>query len=690
MNRKIIALMSVFAIFAVLFSSISYAGTSSLGSGGSSFTSFDVSIDRVRANSKVLAESNKNLLPDADVYSLIVDFTAVQTLENAHVQATLRGRASSDVVSDATDVFDVVRNESGSKSLTLTLTDGLKREKDFDLTVKIFDARGRSTQKTYGITNQRSAFTSNGGLDVSIDRVKVNNNVVASGSNFIDKNTKFSTVVEFTALEDLTNAHVEAVIKDLNSGTIVADASPNFNLAQDASSSKSLSITLLNNMRHSDSFDLTVKIIDAEGHSKEKSYGLRMKNSNGGSDGRALDLSIDSVEVDNDFVAENENNFITITPGKKNLGVNVRITSLENIQKAHVDAVLAFENGDVVSDATSVFDIAKDVTRVQGLQLPLVSSFEQNNFKLKIRVVNADGDSIEKIYGLKISQQKFPFVVTSIALNPDNSIDAGKNLIATFSFKNSGVVPLEGIIAKVSIPELGISSIKYVDQLKDSSSPEVRSDFILKIPDNAQTGTYTVRGEIVSQFSGESEVREIPISVRGTDEQPIQNLNDKLIISIGVAKQDVYEDREVSYPITLANQGPLANRYTLMLDGAGWANLRLAEPNTFVLKPKESKTINIYASSKGTSSGEQIFLVSVKSGDTILKQVPLKGNAANSGKGTLGEILKNILEFTLIAATIFLVAFGLFFGVRKYMQKGNGEPTEQYIGDAADDVEAYY
>jgi len=676
MNKKISVLASLFVLFIGLLSNISYAAASG----------FEVSIDRTIVNGNVVSESKSNLMDDANAFSVIVEFTAVEALEDAHVEAVLRGRQSSDVVSDATGNFDLAEGQNSIVVLALVLTDGLKREDEFDLTIKIIDVRGNSEQKTYGIKTRQT--TSRRALDVSIDRVRVNDRIVASSrTNFIEESNDFDVLVEFTALEDLEDAHVEAVLKDLKSGNVVADASPNFELSGDTSSSELLRLELLDRLKDSSSFELTVRIMNAEGESVQKVYGIAMREgivSGNGGGGRALDISIDSIEVESKVVAENENNFVIIGDGKNDIDLRVRLTALESIEDAHIDAVLAFENGDVVADATATFDIAEGENVVKKLELPLIGRFEQNQFKLKLKVVDAEGDSEEKVYGLKISQKKFPFVISSIALSPENSVEAGKNLIAKLSFKNSGVVPLNGISAKVSIPELGISSARFIDQIKNSGLAEVREDFMLKIQDNAPTGTYTVRAEIVSQFGGESEVKEIPIFVLGASEQARQVVNDKLVINVPTLRQDIKNDgSEVIYPIIFTNEGKDANAYTLLLDGANWANLRLSGPNTFVLNPRESETISIFASSKGSAAGEQIFLVAVQSNGKVLKQLALKGNVV-AVKGLLAAKLKNLLEITLIVLVVLLVAVGLFFGVRRLVQ-GSESASEEL-----EETQTYY
>ena len=668
MSKKIFVFI-VSLLFGVLFSSIAYA--------------FDVSIDRVKVNGKVVAESSTNLIDDADVFSVDVDFTAVETLNQGHVETILRGRQSGDVVANSTATFNLAKNQSSTASLTLVLIDSLKKETEFDLTVKIVDVDGNFEQKTYGIKTKQTRLR--GVLDVSIDRVKVNSKVVVpSRNNFIDESNDFDVLVEFTALEDLVDTHVEAILKDLNSGNVVADASPNFDLDKDLSSSTLLSLELLDKLKQSNSFELTVKIIDADGNSIQQVYGIRMRNGVTDVTGRVLDISIDSVEVESKIIAEKENNFVLIGEGKKELDLRIRMTSLETVEDARVEAILTFENGDVVADATTTFDINEDENIVKKLELPLIGKFEQNSFKLRVRVVDAEGDAEEKLYGLKINAQKFPFVISSIALSPESNAEAGKALVARLSFKNSGVMPLEGITAKVSIPELGVSATKFIDQIRSSKFSEVREDFILKIIDNVQTGTYTLRSEIGSQFGGDNEVKEIPVFIIGKSEQKLEIVNDKLVINIPLLKQDIKNDgSEAIYQLKLTNEGSGANTYTLLLDGANWANLRLTESNTFVIKPKESKTINIHAATRADVVGEQIFLATIKSNEEVLKQIPFIGNVVSVvGKG-LAAKLKNALEVILIAFVVLLVAIGFFFGFKKYI--GNSEESEEQ-----EELEAYY
>ena len=681
MVKKTFALVSLFFVIATLFSSYAFAGDFLTGSSTSS-GGFDVSIDRVRVNGQVVAESKTNLVNDADVFSVIVDFTAIRPLEKGHVEAILRGRQSSDTVADATGTFDLAQNTSSSTTLNLFLVNSMKSEPNFDLTIKIIDAKGRVEQKTYGISTKHDK--TRGILDVSIDRVRVNDKIVAaSKTNFIKESNDFDVLVEFTALEQLEDAHIEAVLKDLRSGFVVADSSPNFDLDDDTSSSQLLRLELIDKLKQSDSFELTVRIVDAENNFVQKVYGISMRDGASAGTSRNLDISIDSVELEDDAIAEDETNFLVIGENDKEIDLKVMLTSLEDIKDAHVDAVLAFENGDVVADATAIFDIAEDENAIKKLELSLTPKFEQANFNLKVKVVDAEGDFEEKFYGLKISRSKSQFLISSIAVEPEDSLEAGKHAVVRVNFRNTGLVSLNGLTASVGIPELGVSVTKFIDGL--DTNEKLSREFILRIPENADTGTYTIRSEVNSQFNGRIDAKDLPVSVIGLNDQKTQVVNDKLVINVPIVKQDIRNDgTETVYKIILTNQGPDANMYTLLLDGLNWADLRLTESNTFVLKPNSQKTISIFASTESNVVGEQIFLVTVQTPENVLKQFALKGNVVEV-KG-LGISLKTVLVIGLIIL-VFVIIVGALFYVIKNLLKENDVIDE--IPDESEG-EAYY
>lgn len=677
MKREISVFGGLLLIFSILMSTVTYAA------------SFDVSIDRVGVNGQVVSASRSNFIADADVFSVIIDSTTVETLEKGHVEASLRGRQSGNVVSDATNTFDFGKNQTFTSTLTLRLLDKLTRENDYDLTVRIADSRGRSEQKTYEVKTKQA--TSGRALDVSIDRIKVNGQVAAqSSANFIDESNTFEILTEFTALENLNNAHVEADLRDLNSGNVVADASSNFNLAANLATSKLLRIELLNGMKNSDSFELTVMLIDADGNSISQDYGIRMRNGNADSLSNELDVSVNSVEIENNNIVEGRINFIALSDSKKDLSVRARFTPREDLKQAHVDAVMTFENGDSVSDTALTFDALKGQETTKTFKLSMINSkFAQGNFDLKLSFVDEDGDTLEKSYQIKITPQKNPFAASLISLSPEDNVQAGKSLGVSINLRNTGVQPLEGIVLKVSIPELDISSSRFIDQFKGGQA----ADFVLRIPDGTTAGTYTLRTEVTSQLSGNTETREIPFTVVG---KALQLSANQLSVSVPFFEQNLNNDgSEVVYPITLKNNGMSSNVYTLLLSHNDNVNLRLSESNTFIIGASESKTVNVYVSSTGKSAGKQTFFVDIKSGDKLLNQVVLRANISGTASALLTG-LKTFFKWILIMVAVVLAGIGLFFGIIKLMASENKSGSEETTADLASEIpdtaegEAYY
>lgn len=526
------------------------------------------------------------------------------------------------------------------------------------------------------------AYADHTDLDISIDRVKVNDQVVSeSSSNLIDDSDTFLINVDFTAIIALQKGHVEAVLKGRQTKAVVSDSTMTFDIAKNQSATVALTLNLIDDLKREEEFDLTIKVIDARGNSEQNIYGLRTESITAK---RILDVSIDSVEVESKSLAENENTFIVLKDAKNEIDLRVRLTSLEIVNDAHLEAILMFENGDVVADITANFDLAKDQSIVKKLELPLVDKFEQGNFMLKIKLVDAEGNIEEKSYGLKISQVEAPFIISSISLSPENNAQAGKFLRATLSFKNSGVVPLEGVTLKVSIPELGIIATKFVDDL-DTNQPTIKEDFLLKIPETAQKGTYTIKSEISSQFGTKSEVKELSISIIG---EGIKQIAEKLEVNIPVNSQPLFSNVEAIYPIILTNNGINAKSYTILVDGIDFGSYRILPSNTDVIGPGQTKTINLMLNAKDTEKGQKIFTVTVKSAQNILEEIPLKASIVPATAFNA----RKIFEWFVLLTVLLFTASAVFYAIKVYNERKKGGKKEEMQGykEELPAAETYY
>ncbi|HLG25152.1 MAG TPA: hypothetical protein VI564_09545, partial [Candidatus Nanoarchaeia archaeon] len=456
-----------------------------------------------------------------------------------------------------------------------------------------------------------------------------------------------------------------------------------------------LSLSLIDQLKRSGSFELTVKIIDSEGEFIQQVYGIKTKESSSGSGSGngMLDISVDRIEVEDDTIVENENNYLVISESKKKLDVDVFLTSLEDIEDARVEAILTLENGDVVSDVSNVFDISDEATVRKSLELPFIGSFLQSDFKLKIKIIDSEGDFEEKIYGIKLTKQKFPFVVNTVTLGSE-SIASGRSLDVKVNYRNIGTSTVDFASLVISIPELGVITSKPIG----SSSPgsEMETEFSVKIPAEAEAGVYTVSAEIQSRNAIESESSETEIQV--TEPSGIKTQNEKLLITVPVSGQDITNDgTEAVYPLTFKNAGTEAKTYSLKFDSQN-VNLRLGDSSIFVLNAGESKTINLYVSYKGDEfAGDQKIIVTVESKGEVLKQIPLRATVAGETKNSgtfMGPGFLTMLMISLIVIVIALAMLGLYFGIKmadskeEYFTESVAYASE--IPDASPEGELYY
>ncbi len=678
-NAKIFVLTAFMLILAALFSDNAQA--------------LNVSIDRVKVNGNAVAESRTNLINDTDIFFLTTDLTAVESLEKGHVEAIIRGRQSGNSVSDSTGIFDLAVNQSTTVNLTFALLDSLNRETEYDLTIKVTDFKSKSQQKEYGIKTKQVILDRP--IDVSIDRVIVNAQAVAtSKTNFINESDSFDVLVEFTNLEDLEDTHVEAILKDLRSSNVVADASSNFDLSADLSSSVLLRLELLDRLKKSGSFELTIKIIDAEGKSIQQLYGIVMEDE--GIIKRDLDLSIENVEIENKILTENENNFVMIRSKQKELDLRVSLISIENVKNARIDAVLSFENGDVVADTTQTFDLTEEERIVKTLELPLIDKFEQGNFELKLMVTDSEGDSQEKLYELKISQKKFPLfpvIINSFSLSPMVEVQAGKYLITRLNLKNIGVVPIQDVNAKVTIQELGISATDFIDEI-DSGESKLTKEMFLKIPDGTEMGAYTVKSEVILLNRDDTDSKSVKINVIGREQVQHKAEEDvQYMVDIAETLQIINQKQtSVVYPVLITNKGNSARAFTLLVDGIGigdFGTYHISPTNTLVIEPGQSRTLDVVITLSSEAFGEKIFKIIVKSGSEALREIPFKVMIEKNGqyKQYVTDIRK-IIEWFVVITVLLFTAIAILYAVMMY-SKNKGEKGERQE-EKITSTESYY
>jgi hypothetical protein len=400
-----------------------------------------------------------------------------------------------------------------------------------------------------------------------------------------------------------------------------------------------------------------------------------------GEDG--VEVSISSIEV-------NDVELIGAS-GPKNLEKTDELDILvvfdmnKSIDNVEIEVELTgYDNNDrdKVEDETDSFDVTAGNVYDKRLNLELPIRFEQGVYSLKIRFETPRG-TLTETYLVDINTQDHAIEIRDIVLSPENEVKAGRALLATVRVKNRGENSEEDIKVKASIPALGISASDYIDELDeedctgDCDDSTTSEELYMRIPDCAEPGEYIVKVCVEYDDGDEEECETTKINVVESDTCNIQAVTattGKTIITIGPDTQDVAKGGSAMYPVTVSNEGTESKVYSISVDSADWAEFSVTPSNVLVVGAGESKAAYVSVKTDAAATGLQVFSVTIKSGESVLKQVPLRANiAGGAARSSLGKI-KKALEIGLVVLVVLLVILGLIIGFNKL--KGSDEEEE--------------
>jgi len=392
-------------------------------------------------------------------------------------------------------------------------------------------------------------------------------------------------------------------------------------------------------------------------------------------------VNIDEVKVNGDVVTQSSTNFILDVERGETLDVKVKLTPDSDMDDVEVEAVLrGVDSREKVEDTTDVFDVKDGVTYVKKLSLPLVGKMDQDTYLLRVRVSDRNSATVEQTYSLEVDTKRHDIEIRDVVLSPNAEVKAGRALLATVRLWNRGEKDEDGVKVVVSIPKLGVSAADFVDELEredDDDDQATTEEMFLRIPDNAETGEYTLRVEVWFDDGEMKSSKETTVYVLGQEDNypSVPKAHEKTVIAVAVDKQSAVQNgAEVAYPLTLTNAGSESRTYVVTADGAAWAAFRVAPSNVMVVGAGETKSVTVFAKANGNAPvGQQTFTVTISSNDKVLKQLPLSVDVQKAS----GSQLKKGLEVGLVVLVILLVIIGLIIGFSKLRGDDEEEGEEK-------------
>jgi len=402
-------------------------------------------------------------------------------------------------------------------------------------------------------------------------------------------------------------------------------------------------------------------------------------------------INVSDVEIEVEDVTVSEDGFEVDVAGlEKDDTIEVEVKFKANADmEIEIEAELSGDGRkDEISDSTDEFDVHAGTTYVKKLELELPQRMDPDR-EYRLRVTISDRYDYMTVSGiLDIASSEHSLQIRDITLSPENEVKAGRALLVTARIKNRGSEEEEDIKVKASIPALGISASDYIDELdeedctqEDCDDSTTSEELYMRIPDCAEPGEYTVKVCVEFDDGDEEECATTKINVvesdtcKATATVPTAG---KTVITIGPDTQDVARGGSAMYPVTIANQGTESKIYSISVDSADWADFSVTPSNVLVVGGGESKAAFVSVDVKPSAAGLQVFSVTIKSGESVLKQVPLRANIAGGTvvRTNLGSI-KKALEVGLVILVVLLVILGLIIGFNKL----KGSEDEEDMGE---------
>ena len=371
--------------------------------------------------------------------------------------------------------------------------------------------------------------------------------------------------------------------------------------------------------------------------------------------------------------------------------VELTIKASQNISGGFVDFVRCrstlegYEFGSV-SDETPVFTVEQGNVYKKVMNINVPEDIETSE-PYTLRLECSDPQDQEQLeFTVFLNEIRHFLRIFDVLLNPSNNIQAGKPLFVTVRLENRGQKEQDDIKVVVSVPELGISSSNFLNELvtvqqerteqwkfEEESSGQL--DLLLRIPEDAPTGDYNVNVEAIYNRGHSRVATKVPLRIEGIEPE----VEDKVesIINIDSTVKQVNAGEEATYRLMIANLGNKKGIYSIQIDGTSpWATAS-AEPGFLTVLPEGTGEALIRVkTASNAEAGDHFFTAKVMLGSEVINEVNLNTRVNQKMLVSAAPItFKSVLIGTFGLLVIVLIILGLVIAFKRSSKQEEEAPA---------------
>jgi hypothetical protein len=271
----------------------------------------------------------------------------------------------------------------------------------------------------------------------------------------------------------------------------------------------------------------------------------------------------------------------------------------------------------------------------------------------------------------------------SIRTNPADFVFNGRAFSTMVMLHNNRDYNIRNMRVRVIMPELGIESVQYVDNLQVCGSRSL--EFTLRAPACVQMSDYRIIVEIsfMDEFGIEETITGVT-SIRVVPDQYCEMvLNNNQEIGntfIDVMEiQDVYKGSESVFPIKITNREQQGKEYIISATGFdGWGKSRVYPNSLLVIPSGAERTADLYVKAdEGVAPGERTFVVTVQSGEEVQRFL-LIANVKEAQTQDNSFMWIFAFKVLIIFILLVLLVIAIIVGVRKLLASAQKDPGSSY------------
>ncbi|MBI2671211.1 hypothetical protein HYX18_04525 [Candidatus Woesearchaeota archaeon] len=413
------------------------------------------------------------------------------------------------------------------------------------------------------------------------------------------------------------------------------------------------------------------------------------------------DYFIERIDVDGTTVFEGDLNRVsrdTVNLERgETLTVEVWVRGVEDIGDNNLSGdtvdnvkVKAFMSGgefDDVEDTSDVFTVREGVLHKKVLRLDIPEDFDIEDETTTLNIEVFDGDnSREEDLELNIVEKRHALNILDVILNPGLTVESGKTVFGTVRVENLGEKTERDVKIVMSIPELGLSTRTFIDELVNEEDAEnddeddkvsaSSDELFLKIPEDTKEGTYTLKFDVVYNRGHSSLTKTYALNVKGIAPTLVK---EQAIASVDTTLQTVEAGKGAIFKVMVTNLG--TKTMTFSTDVAGvtsWGNSRV-DPASVTVAPDQTGEMFVFiGANENAQAADNAVTLTVKSGENIVKQVPVTVKVSGAQTQDTFGSLRRGLEIGFIVLLIVLVILGLILAARKLGGKEEEEGKTYY------------